>query len=108
MFYNSFSPPKMNEDKPIIEKIFTIVEKIKDEDLDSNFKLLEWSQRKFHTKVLEKISSDIALRQVDLATKMESVKKVLENIFSLYTKLCDVNLFTREVQRAIDQLQGDL
>ena len=39
---------------------------------------------------------------------MESVKKVLENIFSLYTKLCDVNLFTQEVQRAIDQLQGDL
>lgn len=51
----------MNEDKPIIEKLATIVEKIKDEDLDSDIKLLERSKRKFHSKVLEKISSAIAL-----------------------------------------------
>ena len=60
-----------------------MVDKIRDEDLDSNVKLLEWSERKFQSKVLEKIPSAIALRQVDLATKVESVKTVLENIFSL-------------------------
>ena len=98
----------MNKDKPIIEQHVNIVDKTKHEDLDYNVKLLEWSERNFHTKVLEKISSAIALRQFDLATKVESVKKVLENIFSLYTKLYDVNLFTQEVQRVIDQLQGDL
>ena len=85
-FFDALSLPEMNEDKPIIEKLVTIVDKIKDEDLDSNVKLLEWFERKFHTKVLKKISSAIALRQVDLATKMENVKIVLENI-SLYTKL---------------------
>ena len=95
IFFDFFSLPKLNENKPIIEKLVTIVKKIKDEDLDSNFKLLEWSERKFHTKVLEKISSAIALRQVDLATKMESVKIVLEKIFFLYTKLCNVELFTQ-------------
>jgi hypothetical protein len=84
----------MNKDKPIIEQHVNIVDKTKHEDLDSNVKLLEWSERNFHTKVLEKISSAIALRQFDLATKVESVKKVLENIFSLYTKFYDVNLFT--------------
>ena len=30
------------------------------------------------------------------------------NIFSLYTKLCDVPTFTQEVQRHIEHLEGDL
>ena len=81
---------------------------ISDEDLNSNTKLLEWSTIKFHTKVLEKISSALALRQVELATKMESVKNILENIFSLYTKLCDVNIFIHDIQRHVEQLEGDL
>ena len=72
------------------------MEKINDEDLDTNVKLLEWSEKKFQTKVNEEISSVIALHQVELATMIEGVKKMLENIFSLYTKLCDVPLFTQE------------
>lgn len=56
----------------------------------------------------EQISSAIALHQVELATKIDGLKKMLENIFSLYTKLCDVPLFTQEVQRHIDHLERDL
>ena len=55
---------------------------------------MEWSKKKFQGKVNEKTSSEIALSQVELATKIEKAKKVLENIFSLYTKLCDPTLFT--------------
>jgi hypothetical protein len=62
IFYDCFSLPDMNKDKPIIEQHVNIVDKTKHEDLDSNVKLLEWSERNFHTKVLEKISSAIALR----------------------------------------------
>ena len=84
------------------------MDKIKDEDLDSNVKLLEWFERKFHIKVLGKISSFITLRHVDLETKMESVKTIVENIFSLYTKLCNVDNFTQETCRYFDQLYIDL
>ena len=84
------------------------MEKINDENLDTNVKLLEWSKKKFQTKVNEQISNAIALHQVELATKIDGVKKMLEKIFSLYTKLCDVPLFTQEVQWHIDHLQGDL
>ena len=108
IFLDAFSLPTPNDEKPILEKLVNIVEKISDEDLDTNTKLLEWSKIKFHSKELEYISSVISLRQVDLATKMEDVKKVLENIFSLYTKLCYVNLLTQDVHRAIDWLKGDL
>ena len=40
----------------------------------------------------------IAPSEVELATKIDSVKKVLENIFSLSTKLCDTKIFTQEVK----------
>ena len=56
----------------------------------------------------EKISSDIALSQVELATKIEQVNKVLGNILSLYTKLCDLSLFTQEVGHKILSLEDNL
>ena len=69
---------------------------------------MKCSKRKFQGKVNEKISGDIALSQVELATKIEQVKKVLENIFSLYTKLCDPSLFTQEVGHKILSLEENL
>ena len=47
-------------------------------------------------KVNEKISSERALTQVKLAKKVEKVKAIPENIFSLYSKLCDFSYFTQE------------
>ena len=78
------------------------------EDQDTNVKLMEWSKRKFKGKVNAKISSDIALAEVELATKIEKVKKVLESIFSLYTKLCDSTLFTQETSQRILNLESNL
>ena len=64
------------------------------EDQDTNAKLMERSENKFQDKFNEKISSEITLSQVELATKTEKVKKVLENILSLYTRFCYPLLFT--------------
>ena len=64
------------------------------EDLETNVKLMEWSEGTFQGKVNENISHGITLSQVELATKIEQVKEVLGNILSLYTKLCDPSLFT--------------
>ena len=66
---------------------------------------MEWSERKFQGKVSEKISGDIALSQVELATKIEKVKKILDNILSVYTKLCDPTLFTKETSHRILSLE---
>lgn len=81
------------------------MEKVSDVGLDTNEKLLEWSKKKFQSKVNEKISADIALTQVALETKVQSVKKVLENIFSMYTKLCNPTLFTQETRSQILSLE---
>ena len=98
----------LDETRPIMEQLSNIVDQVQSEDLDTNVKLLEWSKRKFQIKVNEKISSEIALSQVELAKKIEKVKAVLENILSLYSKLCDSSLFTQETSQRILSLKGNL
>lgn len=83
IFLDVFSLPSLDETKLLMEQLTNIVEKVSNEDLDTNAKLLEWSEKKLQNKMNEKISSDIELTQVALATKVEDVKKLLENIFSL-------------------------
>ena len=60
-----------NESKPIVEQLSETVKQVNNEDQETNVKLMEWSEKKFQGKVNEKISSDIALSQVELATKIE-------------------------------------
>ena len=83
IFLDAFNLLTPKETKPLIEQLKNIVEKVSNEELDTTTKLVEWFKRNFQGMVNEKISSEIALTQVALATKIEEVKKVLENIFSL-------------------------
>lgn len=84
------------------------MEKVHFNDIETNTKLLAWSKRKFHTKVMEKIASALALRKVDLSTKVDGVRRLLESIHTLYTKPCDVDLFTQETQQSVEKLQAKL
>ena len=94
IFMDAFSLQSPDESKPIMEQLLDIVDQVTSKDQDTNVKLMELSKRKFEGKVNEKISNDIELAQVELAKKFEKVKTVLENIFSLYKKLCDFTFFT--------------
>ena len=96
---DAFSLQSPNESKLILEKLFDIVDQVTSEDQNTNVKLMEWSERKFLGKVNEKILSGMALAQVELAKKIEKVKTILENIFSLYKKLCDFSNFTHRQAR---------
>ena len=96
IFMDAFSLKPPVGTRPIIEKLLDIVDQVNNEDHDSNVKLMESSEKKFQGKVNQKIANDIILGQVDLAKKLDRVKVVLGNIFSLYTKLCDFYNFTQE------------
>ena len=63
--FNLQPPDKTNN---ILEKLSDIVERVTNEDQDANVKVMEWSKKKFQAKVNEKISSEIALSQVEMAT----------------------------------------
>lgn len=73
IFLDEYSLPPLEETKPLLEQLSDIVEKVNNEDLDTNSKLLEWSEKKFQSKINEKIASDIALTQVALVTKVKDV-----------------------------------
>ena len=98
----------MYETKDIMEQQSNIVEQIKNANLDTNVKLMEWLERKFQGKVNENISSEIALSQVELANKIDRVTDVIGNILSLYTKLYNMTLFTHEVGQQILRLEDQL
>ena len=106
IFVETFDIVDVNNEKSIIEKLVDIFVKFNIKDIEANTKLMASIERKYHTKVMEKISSAIALRQVDLETKIESVKNILEGIYTLYTKLCDVDFVTQETQQSIIWLQA--
>ena len=91
----SLQPPDSN--KPILEQLSNIVYQVNNEDHDKNVKIIEWSEKKFLSKVNQMIANDIILGQVELAKKLDNVKVVLGNIFSLYSKLCDFSRFTQEI-----------
>ena len=91
---DAFSLQTPDETKPILEQLLDIVEQVTNEDQETNLKLMEWYEKKFQGKVNEKISSEIALSQVELAKKIEKSKIVLENVFSLYKNLCNFSYFT--------------
>ena len=108
IFMDSFSLQPPDAKKPILEQLSDIVDQVNNEDHDTNSKLIEWSEKKFQGKVNQKIANDIILGQVDLAKKLERVKVVLGNIFSLYTKLCDFSNFTQETNQKILSLERNL
>ena len=108
IFVDAFDIVDINEDKAIVEQLVHIFDKVNMEGIEANSKLMAQSKKKYHTKVLKKISSVIALRQVDLSIEVEGVKKILESIYSLYTKLCDVDFFTKETQQNVQRLQEEL
>ena len=69
---------------------------------------MEWFEKKFQGKVNEKISSEIALSQVELVKNIEKTKTILQNVFSLYKKLCDFSYLTQEKSQRILCLQRNL
>ena len=81
----------------MLEKLSDIVDQVTNEDQEANVKLMEWFEKKFQAKVNDKIAPS----QVELDTKIKKVKKVLEDIFSPYTKLCDPTIFTYWVLKEI-------
>ena len=84
IFLDAFTITSLDEPKDIIEQLLDIVEQVTDTDLDTNVKLLEWSERRFQSRVNEKISTEISLSQVEMAKKIDHVTEVLGNILSLY------------------------
>ena len=106
IFMDAFSLQPLDASRPILEQVADIVDQVNNEDHDTNIKLTKWLEKKILSKVNQKISNDIILGQVELAKKLDNVKVVLGNIFSLYRKLCDFPRLTKEITPIILSLES--
>ena len=61
IFMDAFSLQPLDSNKPILEQLSHIVDQVNDEDLYTNGKLLEWLEKKFLSKINQKIANDIIL-----------------------------------------------
>ena len=61
IFMDAFSLQPLDSSRPILEQLSHIVDQVNNEDLDTNVKLLEWSEKKILGKVSQKIANDIIL-----------------------------------------------
>lgn len=94
MFFDAYDIKYVDERVPIMDQLVHIFENVNNDDIDANEKLLQWSEKKFEKKVLEKVSTEISIRQVELSNIVNNVEGVVQNIQNLYKILCDVPRFT--------------
>ena len=104
----AFDIADLNVNKPIGENLVHIINKTNTENIETNTKLMKWSEKKFFTKVCAKLSSAIALRKVDLSTLIKKEEALLQSIYKLYSQLGDVHPFISGCEHEIMMLQADI
>lgn len=95
IFVDAFEIKNINEQTPIIDQLVHNFEKDNNDDLEANGKLMRWSEKKFETKVFERVSTEIAIKKVELSTLIHYLDEVIKNVHSFYKIIYYVELFTK-------------
>ena len=69
---------------------------------------MEKAEKKVDNKVLEHIAQQIAIKQVELATFLGNFENSFKNATSLFSKLCDVFRFTKEIKERLKKIDNDM
>ena len=69
---------------------------------------MQKAENKFENKVLEHISQQIAIYQVELSRILGSLETSCANVSSLFGKLCDVPIFTKEIKDKLSKIDEEL
>ena len=97
----------MDSTQNILLQLEEVVHKF-NEDSSVQEKLIEKAEKKFDNKVLEHISQQIAIKQVELATFLGNFENSFKNAASLFAKLCDVSRFTKEIKKKLNKIDNDM
>ena len=97
----------MDSTQHILLQLEEAVQKF-NEDSSGQEKLIEKAEKKFDNKLLEHISQQIAIKQVELATFLGNFENSFKNATSLFAKLCDVSGFTKEVKEKLKKIDNDM
>lgn len=96
MFVDSFDVQNIDGKSLIRSQLVQIVEQINIGSIEENKKLMAWSAKNFQNKFIEKISTTIAERKVELQARVHNIEELVHRIQHLYNILCDVPRFTND------------
>lgn len=98
---------EVDSSQPILFQLGEVVQKF-NEDTEGQEKLIEKFENKFNNKVLEHISRQIAIHQVELSTILVNLEVSCSNVSSLFAKLCDITKYTKEVKDKLSKIDTNL
>ena len=58
--------------------------------------------------MLEHISQQIAIQQVEISSILTNLETSCTNVTSLFAKLCDITKYTKEIKRKLNKIDEDL
>lgn len=70
IFVDAFDIHNFEKDTPIINQLINIVDKVNVGNIESNEKLMDWSTRRFETKIVDKVSITIVEQKVQLQERV--------------------------------------
>ena len=98
---------EIDSSQHILYQLVEVVQKF-NEDTEGQDKLIEKAEKKFDSKVLEHISQQITIYQVELSTILVNLEASCSNVSSLFAKLCDVPEYRKEVKDKLSKIDIDL
>lgn len=98
---------EVDEKQPILAQLVEIVHKYNEEH-NRQEKLLQRAERNFENKVLEQVAQKIAIEQVELSTILSTLETYVNNVVSLFVKLSDTSIFTREIKDKLSKIDEDM
>ena len=69
---------------------------------------MQRAEKKFENKVLELVAQKISIHKVELSTILSSLETSCNNVTSLFSKLCDISIFTKEIKEKLSKIDEDL
>ena len=69
---------------------------------------MQRAERKFENKVLEKVALNISIYQIELSNIVPFLETYVSNFISLFVKLSDTSIFTKEIKDKLSKIDEDI
>ena len=71
-------------------------------------KLIHRAERKFENQVFKQVAQRIVIDQIELSTILVSLETSVNNVVSLFVKLSDTSIFTKEIKEKLSKRDEDI
>lgn len=88
----------LNDKSPILDQLVQVVDKINEPEIDTQSKFMQRAENKSKHKVLEKVSTELTIQQVALSTYVTDLEVIVQNVITLFHRLCNIPSLTRHVK----------